>query len=189
MFLSRRPVIGLAVLIVCASLVAPLDAQQTLTSPYREELSSGIRGFTSKEIDDLREGRGMGLAKAAELNGYPGPRHVLDAVDAGQFRVSPEQLQRVRQLFDGMSRESRRLGATILEEEQALEAAFRAASIDATELQGRVARIAILQGELRAVHLKTHLETRALLSDHQIERYNQLRGYGDSGAGSSQHKH
>ncbi|MGH7417382.1 MAG: hypothetical protein ACREKB_06360, partial [Candidatus Rokuibacteriota bacterium] len=184
MFLIRTCV----ALVVVVSVTAPLAAQPMLSSPYREELGSEIRGLTTKEIEDLREGRGMGLARAAELNGYPGPRHVLDAVQAGQFHLSPQQLAGVGQLFEGMSREARRLGAAILTEEQALEAGFRAGKIDAVDLRARLTRIAGLHGTLRAIHLKTHLETRALLTDHQIERYNQIRGYRPGGAGSGQHK-
>lgn len=179
----------LAALVLVGSVAMSVAAQPALTSPYQDELSSEMRGLTTKEIEDLREGRGMGLARAAELNGYPGPRHVLDAVETGQFHLNQEQLTAVRQLFQGMSREARRLGATILKEEQGLEAAFRAGTIDATDLRARVARIAAFKGELRAIHLKTHLETRALLTDHQIERYNQVRGYAGSGAGPGQHKH
>ncbi len=179
----------LAALALVVAVARPLAAQQTLTSPYREQLGSEIRGLTTKEITDLREGLGMGLARSAELNGYPGPRHILDAVEAAQFHLNPEQLAAVRQLFEEMSAEARRLGRTILTEEQALESAFRAGTIDATNLRERVTRIAALQGKLRAVHLRTHLQTRALLTDHQIERYNEVRGYAGQGAGPDQHDH
>ena len=74
----------LSALVPVLSFAAPLAAQP-LTSPYREQLASEIRGLTAKEIEDFREGRGMALARAAELNGYPGPRHMLDAVEAGHF--------------------------------------------------------------------------------------------------------
>ena len=131
----------------------------------------------------------MALVRAAELNGYPGPRHILDAAEAGQFHLSPDQLSAVRRLFEGMSDEAQRLGAAILKEEQGLEAAFRARTVDATDLRERVARIAASQGELRAVHLRTHLATRALLNDDQIEHYNQVRGYTGSDAGPNQHNH
>lgn len=180
---------SMVILILVLSVVPPLAAQQVLTSPYREQAASEIRGLAAKEIEDLREGQGMGLARAAELNGYPGPRHVLDAVEAGQLHLSTEQLRAVRQLFAGMSREAKRLGDTILKEEQALEAAFRTGTISEPELRARVARIAALRGELRAVHLRTHLETRALLTDHQIERYNQVRGYAGGAGGQGPHKH
>jgi hypothetical protein len=176
----------LAALGLLVALASPAIGQPTLASPYREQLASEIRGLSAQEIDDLREGRGMGLARAAELNGYPGPRHVLDAVEAGQLHLSPAQLRSVRQLFDEMSREARRLGDAILREEQALEATFRAGGISEADLRARIARIAALSGELRAVHLRTHLRTRAILTDHQVQRYNQLRGYA---TGPPQHTH
>jgi hypothetical protein len=148
--------------------VAPVGAREALTSPYREEQTSEIRGLSEREIRELREGLGMGLARAAELNGYPGPRHLLDAVEAGQMHLTPEQLQAVKRLFDSMSARAREFGEKILGEEQALEAAFRQGSITEPDLQRRVARIGQLQADLRLAHLRTHLETKKLLTDHQI---------------------
>lgn len=166
--------------VLAASVTTPVLAQQTLTSPYREQQTSEIRGLSEKEIAELREGLGMGLARAAELNGYPGPRHLLDAVDAGQVHLTPDQLREVNQLFGAMSAEARRLGEKILMEERALETAFRQGSVTEPDLQRRVARIGQLQAEVRLAHLRTHLETKKLLTEYQIERYNQLRGYGQN---------
>jgi hypothetical protein len=131
----------------------------------------------------------MGLARAAELNSYPGPRHVLDAVEAGQLHLSADQLSGVKQLFADMSAEAKRLGGVILNEEQTLERAFSEGKIAEADLKTRVSRIASLQGELRLVHLGTHLRTRALLSEDQIQRYNQLRGYSGSGSSQKEHSH
>jgi hypothetical protein len=50
-------------------------------SPYAGQQGSSVRGLTDEEIADLRTGSGMGLARPAELNSYPGPRHVLDLAD------------------------------------------------------------------------------------------------------------
>ncbi|OLB98631.1 MAG: hypothetical protein AUH30_07350 [Candidatus Rokubacteria bacterium 13_1_40CM_68_15] len=155
---------------------APAGAQQVL-SPYRDQQFSKTRGRSDAEVGELRNGTGMGLARAAELNGYPGPRHVLDAVAAGQLLVTPEQNRRVVEIFDEMAGRARSLGGQIITEETALEMAFRAGTIAETDLRRRVSRIAVLRGELRAVHLGAHLETRALLSAAQIGRYNELRGY------------
>jgi len=47
-------------------------------------------------------------------------------------------------------------------------------------LRAGVGRIATFQGELRAVHLRAHLETRSGLTAQQIQHYNQLRGYAGS---------
>ena len=133
----------------------------------------------------------MGLARAAELNSYPGPRHVLDAIAAGKLAASREQLERIQRVFDGMNRDAVRLGTRILDEEQQLEAEFRAATMTESALHSRVARIAVLQGELRTIHLAAHLMTRAILSESQITRYNEVRGYrGSPGTHENQqHKH
>lgn len=44
-------------------------------SPYAGLPAREIKALSPEEIADLAAGRGMGLALAAELNGYPGPRH------------------------------------------------------------------------------------------------------------------
>src|SRR5262249_53708604 len=93
----------------------------------------------------------------------------------------------VQQLFDGMAREAQRLGAMILAEERALESEFRKGSISESDLRAGVARIAALQGQLRAVHLRAHVETRPVLSEQQIRHYNQLRGYDRSAPPEHEH--
>jgi hypothetical protein len=166
--------------IACLSilvLVGATAAAEQLTSPYRQDVQAGLRGLNANEIAELRAGAGMGLARAAELNSYPGPRHVLDAVQAGQLQASPDQVTRIRRIFDEMRDAARRIGAEILSEEHRLEGAFQAAAITEPALLARVERIAALQGQLRAVHLRAHVATRAILSSDQVTRYNKLRGY------------
>ena len=136
-----------------------------------------LRGLSPQEIEDLQTGRGMGLARAADLAGYPGPRHVLDATETGQLRLTSAQLAAVRRLFASMEAEARHLGAQVLEEEGRLEAAFRDRTITDAELTARLGRIAALRAELRAVHLRAHLETRAVLDPAQLQRYDELRGH------------
>ncbi len=172
--------------VVVLVIAAPGAAEDVLVSPYRDQTLTEIRGLSEKEILELREGRGMGLARTAELNGYPGPRHVLDAVREGRLHLRPDQVQTIQRLCDDMSHEAQRLGLMILKEEWALEREFRKGTISAADVHAGVGRIATLQGELRAVHLRTHLETRPVLSEQQIQRYNQLRGY--SADSSPEHK-
>jgi len=156
-------------------------------SPYRGQMNTEIRGLSEQEVSDLRQGRGMGRARAAELNGYPGPRHVLDAAQAGQLALTAAQARTAQQLFDGMAREAQRLGDHILREEQSLEGEFRAGRINEVDLHARTTRIAALEGELRAVHLRAHIEMRAALSASEIQQYNTLRGYGSPA--EQQHHH
>ena len=172
-------------------ITAPSVAQHRLNSPYRHQAEMGLRGLDDNEIAALKAGNGMGLARAAELNSYPGPRHVLDAIEEGKLTASPEQRGRVQQVFNTMNHDAIRIGAQILSEEQSLEAGFRSATMTETELRSRVATIAALQGQLRAVHLTAHIATRAALSESQIARYNELRGYagGPNTDTTPQHKH
>src|SRR5204863_3636937 len=137
---DQRRVVSMRCLMTCVlvlSISAPSAAQDALTSPYRDQTAAEIRGLTEKEISELREGRGMGLARAAELNGYPGPRHVLDAVRAERLQLTPDQAQRVQRIFAAMSSEAQRLGNMVLEEEWALEEAFRKGVISEADLLAR----------------------------------------------------
>ena len=165
----------LAMLLLLAPAV--VLAQHGHGSPYREQHAAGSRGLSAQEIDDLAAGRGMGLARVAELNGYPGPRHVLDAARERQLVLTEEQRTAVQRVFDGMAGEARTLGTRVIAEEQALAAAFRDGVITEADLAARVGRLATMQGELRQVHLRAHLATRALLTESQVARYNELRGY------------
>jgi hypothetical protein len=103
---------------------------------------------------------------------------VLDAAQAGQLALTPEQTRAAERLFDGMAREAQRLGEQILREEQGLEAAFRTGRISNGELDARTLRIAGLEGKLRAVHLRAHIAMRATLSPSEVQQYNTIRGYG-----------
>ena len=171
---TRTRLLGVLLFLLLA---APVAGQDRLISPYRSAAGADLRGISAEEIAALRDGTGMGLARAAELNSYPGPRHLLDAIHDGRLPASPEQRRRTEGIFDRMQQDAQRVGAQILAEERTLEATFRARTITETELRARVARIAALQGELRTIHLSAHLATRALLTDAQVEQYDRLRGY------------
>ncbi len=181
----------IAALFVLLLIAGAALAQDRLSSPYQQQVETGLRGLDEKDIADLKAGTGMGLARAAELNSYPGPRHVLDAIAAGKLPASREQLERIQQVFNTMNSDAVNIGAKILSEEQTLEAGFRSATITDAELRSRVAAIAALRGELRTIHLTAHLVTRRILSETQIARYNELRGYTatEDKHQNQQHKH
>jgi len=129
----------------------------------------------------------MGMAKAGELNGYPGPVHVLTF--ANQLRLTVSQRQQVQAIFDQMSAAAQLLGAKLLEREQVLDGSFVSGEITAERLVAETAAIGELQARLRSVHLAAHLETRALLNSDQIDRYQRLRGYADPRPPPSHHHH
>jgi Spy/CpxP family protein refolding chaperone len=164
-------------LLLCLALaVAPTAASMAQSpSPYAGQDRRPIKALSEKEVDDLLEGRGMGLAKAAELNSFPGPLHVLEL--AAEIGLSDEQRNKTEALHKAMRERAQALGGRIIEAERTLDQTFVAGQIDPTSLQAQVGAIATLQGELRAVHLAAHLAQRALLTSEQVARYDALRGY------------
>ena len=156
------------------------------SSPYAGEEGRAIKALSSDDIAALRNGEGMGMAKAAELNGYPGPAHVLALAD--QLKLAPPQRQQVQTIFDRMSAAAKPLGAELVEREQRLDQLFARGEITPDRLATETASIGELTGRLRSVHLAAHLETRALLTADQIAMYQRLRGYGRP-MGPTHHHH
>ena len=144
-------------------------------SPYAGQESRAIKARSAQEIEDLLAGRGMGLAKAAELNRYPGPRHVLELAD--QLVLSAAQRAETEQIFEAMQAEASRLGAEIVAAERALDARFAAGTITAPELEQLLDELGTLEGRLRMVHLRAHLAQRDVLTPAQRQQYEVLRGY------------
>ena len=165
-------------------LAAALDAPASPT-PYAGQEKREIKALSAEEVASYLSGAGMGFARAAELNHYPGPRHVLDM--SAKLGLSGEQRAKVKAAFAEMDAEARRLGAAIVEAERALDQRFASAFLDAAELERRVGEIAALQGRLRAAHLRAHLVTRAALTPDQVARYDALRGYGHGAGGHHGH--
>jgi Spy/CpxP family protein refolding chaperone len=145
-------------------------------SPYAGQQIRTIKALSAEEIAGLLKGDGLGFAKAAELNGYPGPRHLLDLGD--RLKLTAEQRQQVQAIFDRMSAAAKPLGAEAVDRERRLDQLFQTGAITPEQLATETAAIGDLQGRLRAVHLAAHLETRALLNPDQLALYRQLRGYG-----------
>jgi hypothetical protein len=121
----------------------------------------------------------MSFAKTAELNHYPGPKHVLELVD--KLQLSEEQRRRSQAVFEDMKSKAMSLGKQLVEKERLLDAHFAAANISDAELLQLVTEISVLHGKIRAVHLQAHLVERAVLSADQFMRYDALRGYQGSG--------
>jgi hypothetical protein len=150
-------------------------------TPYAGMQTRSIKALSDQQIADLEAGRGMGLALAAELNGYPGPSHVLELAD--RLELSAEQKTSVQQLFDSMKAEAVPLGTRLIEQEADLDKQFADRSMTPDSLKMSTAAIAATQGMLRETHLKYHLSTAAILTPSQMLKYTELRGYG------GRHKH
>ena len=147
--------------------------------PYAGLETRAVKALSDQQIADLRAGRGMGLAFAAELNGYPGPLHLLEVADS--LMLSDSLRTTVQELYGAMKAEAVPLGERLIEQETALDRAFVDHTITEASLVTSTQAIGATQGALRAAHLKYHLAAFALLTSEQVRRYGELRGYG-SGA-------
>lgn len=165
-----------------ASSVMPAAAQQ---SPYIDRPASSIKALTPDEVAGYLAGSGMGFALAAELNGYPGPRHVLDLADS--LGIDTQRRAAIQTIFDDMNAEARRLGSAIVAAEAGLDSAFAQGRITEEALGDRVSQIALLQGRLRTTHLAAHLAVARLLTSEERQAYRRLRGYVDGEA--HRHRH
>lgn len=165
----------------------PASAQQPLGAiPPPGPASPKVWGLSAEEIRSLRDGEGMGLARPAELNGYPGPAHVLEAARAGKIHLYAEQRQAIERIHAAMKAEAQALGHQILAQEAALEAAFRTGRMVEADLARRVEDIGQKRATLRLTHLRAHLLTAGLLRPEQIEDYYQFRGYTAPSPGHNQ---
>jgi Spy/CpxP family protein refolding chaperone len=154
----------------------PAAASPHAASPYAGEQTQGIKSLSAAEVNGLQAGAGMGYAKAAELNGYPGPLHVLEL--GTQLQLTDDQRAATEKLMSTHKPKARELGAQLLDAERALDTAFSRKQVDAEKVSALTQRIGSLQAALRAEHLQTHLVQTLLLSGQQIAQYQSLRGYG-----------
>lgn len=166
--------LALALIAVATPVAAQHQHQHQARSPYAGTGSDTVKTLTPEEVAGLLGGEGMGLARPAELNGYPGPRHVLDMADS--LALTPDQVARIEAVFQTMHDGAVELGRAMIDAEKALDTGF-AEGADPAVLQGGVADLARLRGELRWTHLRAHFETAEILTLHQRHMYDRLRGY------------
>jgi hypothetical protein len=175
---------GLAAVAI-VTLAASASLAQT-PQPYAGLQQRSIKALSDQQIADLRAGRGMGLALAAELNGYPGPLHVLELAD--DLVLSSEQRLRVQQLCNEMKAETIPLGEALISLEANLDRQFADRVVTPASLADATAAIGPTQGAVRFAHLKYHLATIGLLTDDQVRRYAKLRGYANGADGQEHHQ-
>lgn len=159
-----------------APAIAPAQDRSGHASPYAGFESRAIKSLSEADLEELRRGGGWGLALAAELNGIPGPAHLLELRE--EIQLSAGQVTAIRQILDQMRTEAIVAGARLIESEEAMEAAFRAGDLDDAGLRALIAEAEAARAELRFIHLSRHLSTPPLLTVEQIARYGALRGYG-----------
>lgn len=144
-------------------------------SPYAGQEQRLLKNFSAEDIRALQNGEGWGLAKAAELNGVPGPAHLLELAE--EIALTAEQRDGIETIHRQMKAEAIRRGEELLALEKTLEEGFQRADLSEAALADLLQRIGAVRARLRYAHLAAHLQSAALLSAEQISRYNTLRGY------------
>lgn len=161
--------------LVLVSVAAGPALSQYTHQPYAGQQERAIKALDPTRIDGLRNGAGLGYAKAAELNGWPGPLHALELREA--LDLSSDQIATMEHLRRKMLAEAQPLGRELIAAERALDDLFAADQADPAAIDTVIAQAAEIEGRLRAVHLRTHIEAKPVLSRHQLVRYAKLRGY------------
>jgi len=177
--------LALTVLLVgCETVPAP--AARSPAQPYAGLEQRPIKALAPERVADLLAGRGASYALAAELNSYPGPRHVLDL--AAELALTSEQRRTAEGAYGTMEAEARQLGQKLVEQEAALDRAFVGGAATADEVARLADESAATEGQLRAAHLRAHLALKAVLTPEQVARYDRLRGYaGDTASPGGGH--
>lgn len=160
--------------------IASVDVpkQSDSPSPYVGQELREIVSLSDTDLEALQAGSGVafqGMAKLAELNGYPGPKHVLELQD--DLSLSSEQQSAMEELFGVMQSAAVPIGERIIEEERKLDESFKQGLITSEQLSAGITESARLYADLRNVHLQAHLATVGILTEEQVDLYNELRGY------------
>ena len=148
---------------------------ETYTSKYVGEEYWKIKSLSPDDVEELKKGGGWGLAKAAELNGLPGPAHILEMED--KIYLTDKQKKKIQKIYNEMKSEAIALGKQLIRLEMGLNMGFSNRNINQELLENYVREIEKVHAKLRIVHLSTHLQTPNILTNKQIILYNKLRGY------------
>jgi hypothetical protein len=154
--------------------------QSDYKSSYIGQENRDIKALPPEDIKGLKRGSGTpfgGMAKPAELNGVPGPKHLLDMIEAGKLEVSEKQKNKIESVYKRMKENAIKKGGKIITKEEKIDNGFEKRSIEQEELKDKIKTSANLYADLRFIHLKTHLEMLDILNEKQVEKYNKLRGY------------
>lgn len=149
--------------------------KEKIVSRYAGEETRDIKSLSKEDIRQLKTGSGWGLAKAAELNGFPGPSHVLTMKE--DLKLNESQQLAMDTLYLTMKAQAIEKGGDLIELEKELDLLFQKGLVSLDSLLSLLSKIGEARTELRFVHLASHLRTMTILSEKQVQKYNKLQGY------------
>lgn len=107
---SRIAVVAAVALVsACAAAPSTDHASHSGHGTYAGQQSRDIKAFSEDEVKGYLSGAGMGFAKPAELNRYPGPMHALEHAD--KLLLTAEQRKALDALLKSHKAEARVLTA------------------------------------------------------------------------------
>ncbi len=170
-----KKILAVVSIFVIGVVANPCQAQENHVSKYAGQETRSIKGLSDDDIDALKRGTGWGLAKVAELNGVPGPRHVLDMKT--EISLDEAQIAAITGLYEEMKTKAISQGEIFIALEQELDKHFAEGTITDSILRSSLDAISEARSKLRYGHLAAHLQTVDILSMNQVVTYNKLRGY------------
>ena len=151
---------------------------------WAEELSPELKNaseekrkiftLSDEDIEELKNGRAWGLAKAAELNGAWGPRKVLELKN--DLKLSSNQIRKIEDHYDKTKRLAIQQGIQLIELEGELNHYFNEGILTEPILRVLISRLVRIKSKLFFIHLSAHLKTQLILNTNQQSHYNKLRG-------------
>ena len=121
-------------LTLAISIPLSISAQHNhgVQTPYAGMQNRAIKSLSDNDIKELRRGGGWGLALAAELNGMPGPAHMLELKE--QIALNQDQVKKTQALLDDMHKAAIPTGERLIAAELALENAFAKGAVEEAEV-------------------------------------------------------
>ena len=179
--ISRAIIIAFTVL----ATASPALASDGNSQPYAGQQGRAVTSLSSSDVAQIEAGQGWGLAKPAELNGYPGPAHALEL--ATELNLTAEQRGAVEAIFNAMKKSAIEAGKLYIDAERKVDDVFRSGAATPDQLRAATMAAGQRRAALRLTHLEAHISTAVLLSKHQRRQYDELRGY--AGGHGGQHGH
>jgi len=142
---------------------------------YSGQEQKNIKALSQDEIGGYLAGKGMGLAKSAELNQFPGPKHVMEL--SQELSLSKSQIEETKNIYEAMKGKAIGYGQQLIIKEEEIEGLFSKNSVTPQILERVLSESAEIKSKLRGAHLIAHIEQKAVLTKRQIILYDTLRGY------------
>src|SRR5712692_2594350 len=144
-------VVALAVMLLIAG-SGGADAQHHAAHAGAEAVSHHalVQTYEKAFEQNVAEGRGFGMAFAADRNGYPGPLHVLELKD--RLKLTADQEAKMQAMLAAMFAESKPKSARLLESEAKLRQLFAGSRADEAAVKAAVTEVETARTEVRLVH-------------------------------------